>query len=47
MLRPGRASHDALIELADSLERADAPLNAALVREAALVYLERGLIPRG
>jgi propanediol dehydratase small subunit len=44
MLRPGRASYGELIELADSLERSDAPLNAALVREAALVYLERGLI---
>jgi propanediol dehydratase small subunit len=46
MLRPGRATYDELIEMADSLERSGAPLNAALVREAALVYLERGLIAR-
>jgi propanediol dehydratase small subunit len=44
MLRPGRATYDELIQMADRLERMDAPLNAALLREAARVYLERGLI---
>ena len=44
MLRPGRATYDELEALAESLERANAPRNAALVREAALVYLDRGLI---
>ncbi len=44
MLRPGRATYDQLIRLADHLETAlDAPLTAALVREAAEVYLERGI----
>jgi propanediol dehydratase small subunit len=43
MLRPGRASYDELIALAESLEASGAPLNAALVREAAAAYLERGL----
>lgn len=41
-LRPGRATHRRLIELADEL--ADiAPLNAALIREAAQAGLERGV----
>jgi propanediol dehydratase small subunit len=44
MLRPGRATYDQLIALAEQIERSDAPLNAALVREAAQVYLDRGLI---
>ena len=44
MLRPGRATYDELLALAEQLERSDAPLNAALVREAAQVYLDRGLI---
>jgi propanediol dehydratase small subunit len=44
-LRPGRATYDQLIRLADHLEGdLDAPLTAALVREAAEVYLERGLV---
>jgi propanediol dehydratase small subunit len=46
MLRPGRATYDELVALAEQLERSDAPLNAALVREAAQVYLDRGLIVR-
>ena len=46
MLRPGRATYDELTELAEQLESSDAPLNAALVREAAEVYLDRGLIVR-
>ena len=46
MLRPGRASYQELGALAESLERSDAPRNAALVREAAQVYLDRGLITR-
>ena len=42
-LRPGRATYGQLIRLADRLEtELDAPLTAALVREAAEVYLERG-----
>lgn len=44
MLRPGRATYDELVALAESLEGSDAPLTAALIREAAQVYLERGLI---
>jgi len=44
MLRPGRATYDELIELAEKLESSNAPLTAALVREAAQVYLDRGLI---
>ena len=44
MLRPGRATYGQLIGLADRLEaELDAPLTAALVREAAEVYLERGI----
>lgn len=44
VLRPGRATYSQLMELAERLEHEfDAPLNAALVREAAEVYLERGL----
>jgi propanediol dehydratase small subunit len=43
-LRPGRATYGQLIRLADRLEtELDAPLTAALVREAAEVYLERGI----
>jgi propanediol dehydratase small subunit len=44
MLRPGRATYDELEALAESLERSEAPRNAALIREAAQVYLDRGLI---
>ncbi len=44
-LRPGRATHSQLIGLANRLEDAlNAPLTAALVREAAEVYLERGVV---
>jgi len=46
MLRPGRATYKELNDLAESLERSDAPRNAALIREAAQVYLDRGLITR-
>ena len=47
LLRPGRASHDDLAALADRLEREyAAPESAALVREAAQVYRERGLLRR-
>jgi len=44
MLRPGRATYEELIALAESLERSEAPRNAALIREAAQVYLARGLV---
>ena len=44
-LRPGRTTYGQLIELADRLENdLDAPLNAAFVREAAEVYLERTIV---
>jgi len=43
-LRPGRASQAKLLEIAARLESEfDAPLTASLVREAAEVYLERGI----
>lgn len=45
VLRPGRSSYDELIMLADLLEHTyDAPQNAALVREAAEAYRNRGLL---
>lgn len=45
-LRPGRTTYRQLQALADQLEHThNAPLTAALVREAAEVYLHRGLIP--
>lgn len=45
-LRPGRTTYGQLVSLADRLEgEYDAPLTAALVREAAEVYRERGLVP--
>jgi propanediol dehydratase small subunit len=44
-LRPGRATLTDLRALADHLERdLDAPLTAALVREAAEVYQARGIV---
>jgi propanediol dehydratase small subunit len=44
-LRPGRATYDQLIALAERLEgKHQATLTAALVREAAEVYLKRGII---
>lgn len=47
MLRPGRASHDDLQALAESLEREyAAPACATLVREAAETYRRRGLAAR-
>jgi propanediol dehydratase small subunit len=46
-LRPGRATHSELIALARHLEdEHDAPRTAALIREAAEVYLERGIVDR-
>jgi propanediol dehydratase small subunit len=43
-LRPGRATHEELVALADQLEQEfDAPLIANLVREAAEVYHKRNL----
>jgi propanediol dehydratase small subunit len=47
MLRPGRASYDELIGLADRLEHEHhAPESAALVREAAEAYQARSLVRR-
>jgi propanediol dehydratase small subunit len=47
MLRPGRATYDQLIALADELgERYRAQGCAAFVRKAAEVYLRRGLVRR-
>jgi propanediol dehydratase small subunit len=44
-LRPGRATYEELVALAEELEQAfDAPLIAGLVREAAEIYLERDLV---
>lgn len=44
-LRPGRSTYNELTTLADHLEKdLDAPLTAALVREAAEVYQERGVL---
>lgn len=44
-LRPGRTTYRELLALAGHLERDfNAPLTAALVREAAEVYLARGLV---
>ena len=44
-LRPGRSTHSQLIALADHLENdLSAPLTAALVCEAAEIYLERGIV---
>jgi len=46
-LRPGRSTLAALHSLAGRLEEAEAPLCAALVREAAAVYERRGLLAPG
>jgi len=44
-LRPGRTTYSQLLALAERLEQDfDAPLTAALVREAAEVYLARDLV---
>ena len=46
-LRPGRATYGRLISLADHLENdLNAIMTAALVREAAEVYLERGIVAK-
>ena len=46
-LRPGRSTADELETWAARLDELGAPSNAALVREAAVVYVERGLLARG
>ena len=44
-LRPGRATYEDLVALANQLDQEfDAPMIAGLVHEAAEVYLERGLV---
>jgi len=43
-LRPHRSTAAELAELADAFEARAAPLTAALVREAAEVYVQRGLL---
>jgi propanediol dehydratase small subunit len=44
-MRPGRATRAELLAIADRLERdMAAPLTAGLIREAAEVYQERGLV---
>ena len=43
-LRPHRSSTDEIASLAQQLEEQGAPLCAALVREAADVYVRRGLL---
>ncbi len=43
-LRPGRSTAAVLAEIAARLDAADAPLCAALTREAAEVYARRGLL---
>lgn len=44
-LRPRRTSYTAMIELADRLDNEHkAPLTASLVREAAEIYLQRGIV---
>jgi len=47
-LRPGRSSYKSLIALAERLDKEHrAPLTSAMVREAAEVYLQRGIVPEG
>jgi len=46
-LRPGRSTRAELEAVAAQLETADAPLCAALVREAATVYERRGVLKPG
>ena len=46
-LRPGRSTRAELASIAARLEAAEAPLCAALVREAAAVYQRRGLLAPG
>jgi propanediol dehydratase small subunit len=45
-LRPGRSTADELETWAARLDELGAPRNAAFVREAAVVYVERGLLAR-
>jgi propanediol dehydratase small subunit len=46
-LRPGRATYSQLLSLADHLAtECGAPLTAALMREAAEAYLQRGLVDK-
>jgi len=46
-LRPGRSNYQALIALAERLEKEhQAPLTSALVREAAEVYRQRGIFQK-
>jgi propanediol dehydratase small subunit len=46
-LRPRRTSHAEMVALADRLENEDrAPMTAALVREAAKIYLQRGIVKK-
>jgi propanediol dehydratase small subunit len=46
-LRPGRSTADELETWAARLDGLGAPRNAAFVREAAAVYVQRGLLARG
>jgi len=46
-LRPGRSTADELETWAARLDELGAPRNAAFVREAAAVYVQRGLLARG
>jgi propanediol dehydratase small subunit len=47
-LRPGRSNYKALIALSERLENEyRAYLTAAMVREAAEVYLARGIVQKG
>jgi propanediol dehydratase small subunit len=47
-LRPGRSNYDSLSALAERLEKEyEATLTAALVREAAEVYRQRGIVKTG
>ena len=44
-LRPRRTSYKEMIDMADRLENEKkAPLTASLMREAAAVYLKRGIV---
>ena len=44
-LRPGRTTHAEMLAIADHLETdANAPLTASFIREAAEVYLKRGIV---
>jgi propanediol dehydratase small subunit len=44
-LRPGRSTYQGLLAMAEHLEQdCEAPLTAALIRDAANAYLERGII---